>query len=286
MALDHAYDECAALVRTHDRDRYLASLFAPAAVRPHLHALYAFDIETARVSSIVSEAMIGAIRLQWWRDALGGLAHGDVAAAPVLAALQDTLGRFGLGPERLIALTEARIFDLYDDRMPDMDTLEGYAGETAGTILQMAATVLAGTAVSAAADVSGHGGVAITIRRGLGNLALSGFRDARLVPTALGDDHGAVFDATRSKPAENCDAVWMALCRAALSHARKAQTALQACEDVIDPAYLHLCLVVRDLRRLERIGPVARAADGGSALTRQWHLWRAARTGGLRSMSL
>ncbi|MEM8876937.1 MAG: squalene/phytoene synthase family protein [Pseudomonadota bacterium] len=286
MALETAYEECAALVRAHDRDRYLASLFAPAEVRPNLQALYAFDIETARIPAIVSEPMIGEIRLQWWRDALGGVAHGDLSAAPVLAALQDTLYRFGLGPDQLIALTEARIFDLYDDRMPDIDTLEGYAGETAGTILQMAATMLAGSAVAGAADVSGHGGVASVICRGLSALVASGLRDGRLVPTALGDDHGAVIDASRSEPAENCDAVWAALCKTALSHAQQAQRALKSCDDVIDAAYLHLCLTFRDLKRLQTRGPVVGTASPGSALARQWHLWRAVRSGGLRGTKL
>jgi phytoene synthase len=42
MALEAAYDACAQIVRTHDRDRYLASLFAPSEVRPDLHALASF----------------------------------------------------------------------------------------------------------------------------------------------------------------------------------------------------------------------------------------------------
>ena len=43
------YTHCEALVRVADRDRYLATLFAPAAARRHLYALYAFAAEIARV---------------------------------------------------------------------------------------------------------------------------------------------------------------------------------------------------------------------------------------------
>ena len=39
----------AALVRRHDRDRYQTALFAPAARREALFALYAFNYEIARV---------------------------------------------------------------------------------------------------------------------------------------------------------------------------------------------------------------------------------------------
>ena len=45
-----AYAHCEALVRTSDKDRFLASLFAPADARPHLFALYAFNLEIARVA--------------------------------------------------------------------------------------------------------------------------------------------------------------------------------------------------------------------------------------------
>ncbi len=47
--MQDVHDYCEALVRTADRDRYLASLFAPAAARRHLHALYAFAREISRV---------------------------------------------------------------------------------------------------------------------------------------------------------------------------------------------------------------------------------------------
>src|ERR1041385_2992054 len=58
----------AALCRRHDRDRYQTALFAPADRREALFALYAFNYEIARVREIVSEPMLGQIRLQWWRE--------------------------------------------------------------------------------------------------------------------------------------------------------------------------------------------------------------------------
>ena len=61
---------CAALVREHDRDRYLATLFAPAETRDALFALYAFAAEIGRVRDVAREPMPGEIRLQWWRDAI------------------------------------------------------------------------------------------------------------------------------------------------------------------------------------------------------------------------
>src|SRR5713101_6422739 len=60
----------AALVRRHDRDRYQTALFAPADRREALFALYAFNYEIARVREIVTQPMLGEIRLQWWREAV------------------------------------------------------------------------------------------------------------------------------------------------------------------------------------------------------------------------
>ena len=61
---------CAELVRQQDSDRYLTALFAAAALRADLFALYAFNVEVARGREAVSEPMLGHIRLQWWRDAI------------------------------------------------------------------------------------------------------------------------------------------------------------------------------------------------------------------------
>src|SRR5271157_5432659 len=60
----------AALVRRHDRDRFQTVLFAPAARREALFALYAFNYEIARVRESVTEPMIGQIRLEWWRESI------------------------------------------------------------------------------------------------------------------------------------------------------------------------------------------------------------------------
>jgi NADH dehydrogenase [ubiquinone] 1 alpha subcomplex assembly factor 6 len=65
-----ALSELGRMVRRHDRDRFLTTLFAPAAERQALLALYAFNHEVAKTREVVSEPMLGRIRLQWWRDSL------------------------------------------------------------------------------------------------------------------------------------------------------------------------------------------------------------------------
>ena len=73
-------------LRIKDGDLYLCHLFTPAAKRARMLALYAAYTEIARVPTEVSEPMVGAIRLQWWRDALA--AGPDASnASPFVAAL-------------------------------------------------------------------------------------------------------------------------------------------------------------------------------------------------------
>src|ERR1700704_5284940 len=113
-----AHLHCEQLVRAADKDRYLATLFAPADKRHALFALYAFNCEIAGVRDRAREPMPGEIRLQWWRDVLNGERAGEAAANPVAAALTDTLARCGLPVAPLLDLIEAHAFDLYDDPMP------------------------------------------------------------------------------------------------------------------------------------------------------------------------
>src|SRR5450759_2070323 len=121
------FEHCAELVREADRDRYLATLFAPAAQRDALFALYAFNVEVARVRELAREPMPGEIRLQWWRDVFAGSGRGEVRANPVAAALLDTVVRYRLPPRDFSDLIDARTFDLYDDPMGTLDELDGYA---------------------------------------------------------------------------------------------------------------------------------------------------------------
>jgi phytoene/squalene synthetase len=121
---DDAFWHCEDLVRAHDKDRYLASLFAPADRRRYLLALYAFDLETARVKYLVNEPMAGTIRLQWWSEALLGLRPGEAAAHPVMSALFETSRATGVNLAALAAVVEAR-----------QDELTGASPATAAAII-------------------------------------------------------------------------------------------------------------------------------------------------------
>ena len=95
-------------VRAADPDRYFSALFAPSHTRPYLFALYAFNHEVARVAETVREPMLGAIRLEWWRETVesahaGAPRNHDVARG--LAALFQSVPLTLADFEPLIVLT-------------------------------------------------------------------------------------------------------------------------------------------------------------------------------------
>ncbi len=133
---------CAAQVRRHDHDRYLTTLFVPAARRAAVFALYALNIEVARTRETVSEPLLGEIRLTWWREAIDELSRGVVREHPVLQALAEPLREHALTPALFDRMIEARRFDLSDEPPATLRQLEDYAAETTATLMALVQQVL------------------------------------------------------------------------------------------------------------------------------------------------
>ena len=147
-------------VRAGDYDRYLSSLYAPEGKRAALHALYAFNVEIAGIRDRIREPMPGEIRLQWWRDVIASRSAGQKSGHPLADALVAAINGYDLPERAFDNYLEARIFDLYDDPMPSRTDLEGYCGETAGALIQLAAIVLDARAAPDFAEAAGHAGCA------------------------------------------------------------------------------------------------------------------------------
>ena len=152
---------CLELVRSHDKDRFLAALFAPDAARPHLLALYAFNVEVSRIRESVSEPRIGLIRLQWWRDTLDATFAGNTSGGhPVAEALAGAIAAGSLPSSALHDLLTAHEFDLFSDPVASLTQLEGYLGETSSRLIQMAAMILDRDQAAKSSEAAGLAGVA------------------------------------------------------------------------------------------------------------------------------
>jgi phytoene synthase len=150
----------AGALRAADPDRYFASLFAPAALRPHLIALYAFNAEIARVAQSVREPMLGAIRLEWWRETAQGAAAGKPRNHDVARGLAALFAATSVEPAALEAIIAARAFDSSADRFADFAALENYLDATSGGLMRAAATILGGDPLGGREAGLAHAGLA------------------------------------------------------------------------------------------------------------------------------
>jgi phytoene synthase len=267
-----AADHCAELVRIADRDRYVASLFAPAEHRGGLYALYAFNSEMARVRDVAREPLPGEIRLQWWSEVLRGERGGEARANPVAAALLSSVAQYRLQPDKLIDLIEARRFDLYDEPITTLAELESYASKTSATLFALAAQMLCGTGCEFIAEPAGQAYAMVGVLRAL---PLHAARRQLYLPLEVLERHAikaADIYAGRTSLGLNAAAADLRqLARRYLAAVRGGLTALP--HDAL-PAFLPLALAGPALDGLDRSDALAPAEL--APWRRQWLIWRAA----------
>ena len=280
--MTQAADIVAETVRGADRDRYLCALYAPQDRRDALFALYAFNAEIAGVRERIHEPLPGEVRLQWWRDVL---AAGDPLAAasghPLAEALAHTVAAHGLPTLAFENYLDARVFDLYDDPMPSRTQLEGYCGETASVLIQLAAMVLDKNAAPAFAELAGRAGCAQAITGLMLLLPLHRARGQCYVPAeilaAVGSSREDFLAADGGTGAAHAVAAMIALAREHLAAFEAEASGLPAS---LRPAFLPLALTGAYLDRLEAAGASAlRTTPRLSSLRRHWLLLRRATQG-------
>jgi phytoene synthase len=269
---------CAEIVKALDRDRYVATLFAPERPRGHLFALYAFAMEIARVREIVSDALPGEMRFQWWRDILEGDMRGDVAAHPVATSLISAMIANNLPRQALIDLIEARTFDLYDDLFADWTELEGYCGATSSALIRMASIILAEGRDPGGAEAAGHAGCAYGITGLLRAFPWHSRRGQVYVPasllSAVGLDRG---DIVNGKDTPALRAALAEMRARARHHLAETRARIGTVEARTAPAFLPLVTVDAYLAAMEApdYDPFQTVIDVPQ-WRRIWMVWRQA----------
>lgn len=272
-----AYQEAQNTVRERDRDRFLADLFAPEVSRKHLLALHAFNAEIVRIPNLVSDPTLGEIRQEWWREALqgrGGEGH------PIAEALAGTISAFSLPVAALLALIDARTFDLYNDPMPAVRDFEGYAGETTSSLIQLGSLILNGGADPGSADAAGHAGVAMALVAAMRRLPFDAGKRRVFLPRDRLAAHGVdLEDLFAWKPSPGLAAAMAEFRGMAREHLARARAGLARLPPAVMPAFLPLALLDPDLAALERLPNPLVPQSEPPQWRRQWTLWRAARRG-------
>lgn len=267
---------CASLVRGSDFERYAATLFVAPEPRRALLALFAFNIEIARIREQISQPLAGEIRLQWWSDLLAGMAHGDATANPVAAELMQAAALHGLPPELPSRMVDAHRFDLYDEPMPTMAALETYLQDTASALFRLGVAVLGDVQGD---DLLRHAGLALGLTRIVEAMPRHASRGQIYLPLdELGRAGVAAEDILAGKATPELQAFLHSIAAQARQHLQSAVTLLSRRRSPARAVFLPLALIDRKLERMMSADyrPFA-AQQPASNLSVLWTLWRASR---------
>lgn len=245
-------ENCAADVRRLDPDRWLTLLLAPPESQPALAALYAFNLEIARVAEQVSEPMLGAIRLQWWRETLAGIRTGTPRKHPVAEALHQT-GAGAWSEADFLELIDARERDVDPAPMADMAALLGYAEATSAPLMRLAMQALGQPVAPPLAETIRLAGTAYALTGILRAVPFHAAQQRVLLPESLLVAGGIASEEVYRKPLGAAAFAAMrevgheAAKRIAMARRRPAPRAAL-------PALLPLRLAALHLSRLEKAG--------------------------------
>jgi 15-cis-phytoene synthase len=279
-----AFLHCETLVRAGDKDRFLATLFAPAEHRAAMFALYAFNLEIARIREVARAPMAGEIRLQWWSDVLGADARGEVEGHPVAAALLATVVKYRLERKRLAALVDARRFDLYDEPMRTLADFEAYTEAASANLIALCAQILDAGRKPSIGELAHHAGIAHAVAGLLSAFAVHARRGQLYVPLELLERHGSgredVFGGQALASRRASVGLLAALAQMRLiarRHLSRAGELMRAAPAVLIPAFLPVAVAPVTLARMERVDYDPFVPVEIAPWRRQWVIWRAAR---------
>lgn len=250
-------DALVARVQKVDPARTLAARLAPKLEADRLIGLYAFHYEIARVSESVSEPMLGAIRLQWWREAIDEIRTGKpIRAHDAAQALEDAMApiKDSFPLQLLDDLVDARERDLEDDPFETILSLNDYAEATAGALTLAAAHVLA------------KGPLGDSVRKGLRDAGRAWGLAGLARETAL----AAQYDARPRLPIRvGADEIAVEARNAYVAAKRQ----LRGAPAELLPAFAYVTLVPGLTQRF--------SLEAASPLTMRWRILKAAILGGI-----
>ena len=270
MVAKHASLPNAAIVREEarhlDHDRYLAALLAPAPARDALMTVAAFHGEIARIPTSVREPAMGAIRLQWWRDALGGAAAAAPAGSPLADSVRHAVESGTLPCADVMSIIDAYETLLQPGGLSDTAALDAFLDASQGAAFRLSARIL-GVADGDAREIVGAAAQAY------GRVQL-----LRALPLLLAKGHNPFAP----EPIQD----WAPVVHPILAGAHQSLHAVRDLMPVasltLRTAILPVALVGPYLAALERLGSrIASEQAGISPLSRVWRIYVARRRGRL-----
>ncbi|EIW59521.1 uncharacterized protein TRAVEDRAFT_28651 [Trametes versicolor FP-101664 SS1] len=188
MADPAAY--CKDLVRKRDYESYLIGAFYPRHFQGAFFALRAFYVELASVQDTVSNAAIGKMRMQFWRDAIKSIADGRPPRHPIALALHEASQKASLPAYHLRRIIDARDAELHTPTHLTIDSLTAHAESTSSTFLYVLLSLLNLSASSTFSHAASHLGVAQTIHVLLRALPYHASKGRMVIPAEITARHG------------------------------------------------------------------------------------------------
>ncbi len=129
IPLSEAYAFCTRLARSHYENFTIASFLMPRAMRPHMHAIYAY----ARIADDFADEERDLNKLDQWECELD-LCYAGAPRHPVFVALADTVRRFDIPREPFADLLRAFRSDVDFKGFDTLDDLLAYARYSANPV--------------------------------------------------------------------------------------------------------------------------------------------------------
>lgn len=279
MSANTGSDPFAALVRDADPARYFSNQFAAPEKRSDLFVLYALDLEIRKISQTVREPMAGEIRLQWWRDVFNGERDDEAVANPIANSGLSLVRKHQIDPSVLDRYLDGRIFDLYSDPIEDTAAFEAYAGQTDGTILQLACLILDKEQSTQAAELSGYLSCVSSLwMRVIRPISANMQGHAlRYLPPNLLETVGTDANPFLEPEPGGSSAVVAASIDFAEDYLNKARACAPAVPSSLRSAFLHLSQVSASIESARNTMPVGAMQHDPATFRLIWRLWRASK---------
>ncbi len=263
--------------RAFERDRYLAALLAPRTLRDDLIAIAAFAGEIGRIPTMVSEPMIGRIRLQWWRDVIDA---GDRATGnPVADALNTSTARHTLPRSLIHSMIDAVEDRLVDQPFADLTALSTNTGNFEGALFRLAHMIRTGNSEP---PLLVEAGEVYGLARALLETPAELAQGRALLPRDMMQTHGCTANDWRETRSDaRRDETWRNLFRDVSAHVHRRLQEIaprfQRAPADVRGATLPIALVRPYLKASQRADIATLEVCDVRPLTRVWRLWLAHR---------
>ncbi|KAF9064887.1 isoprenoid synthase domain-containing protein [Rhodocollybia butyracea] len=192
---------CRDFVQKHDYEAYLIAQFWPRELRGGYFALKAFSTELAMIQDNISNATIGKMRMQFWKDAVKAIGTGNPPRHPIAQALYQASLQANLPTYHFKRIIDARDAELQVPVHLTVDSLTAHSESTSSSLLYLLLSLLS-LPSSTLSHAASHLGAAQTFTTLIRALPFHAKNRRMVIPSEITAKHGVVQeDVFRSGPA-------------------------------------------------------------------------------------